>query len=68
VGTGERVEGVAAVFGEELEGGLGVAGAQGGGELAMLARDVGEVAVGAEADPGQQEQVDLGADGLPRLL
>jgi len=43
-------------------------GAKGGGELAMFLRDVMQVSVGAQADPGQQEQMHLRADRMPRVF
>jgi hypothetical protein len=58
---------VAAVGGEQLQGGLDVPGAQGGDELTVLARDVAEVVLRADAYPGEQEQVHLRTDRLPRL-
>jgi len=58
---------VAAVFGEEFERGRAGSGVQSGGEFAVLFRYPREIAGGADTDPGQQEQVDLRADRLPRL-
>lgn len=50
---------------EETESRVGVSVFEGVDEVAVFGRHAGEVAVGADPDAGQQEQVDLGSDGLP---
>src|SRR5690606_36404608 len=66
--AGEDVERVAPMGREQRLGGLGVPGAERGGQFAVLAGQVREVAVVADADAGEQEEVDLGADGAPGLF
>ncbi len=57
-----------AVLGEEFQRAFLVACGKHVGEFAMLGGDVPGVLVVADVDADQQEQMDLGADGVPRLL